>query len=54
MYANKEEYELGDTIYTEETMGPKELLEQGLRLYKGYQNGARMLAEDIEEILMKD
>ena len=54
MYAHKEEYELGDIIYTEETMGPKELLEQGLRLYKGYHNGARMLAEDIEEILMKD
>ena len=34
MYAHKEEYELGDIIYTEETMGPKELLEQGLRLYK--------------------
>ena len=43
-----------EEIYTEETMGPKELLEQGLRLYKGYHNGARMLAEDIEEILMKD
>ena len=28
MYAHKEEYELGDIIYTEETMGPKELLEQ--------------------------
>lgn len=54
MYAHKEEYELGDIIYTEETMGPKELLEQGLRLHKGYHNGARMLAEDIEEILMKD
>lgn len=54
MYAHKEEYELGDIIYTEETMGPKELLEQGLRLYKRYHNGARMLAEDIEEILMKD
>lgn len=54
MYAHKEEYELGDIIYTEETMEPKELLEQGLRLYKGYHNGARMLAEDIEEILMKD
>lgn len=54
MYAHKEEYELGDIIYTEETMGPKELLEQGLRLYKEYHNGARMLAEDIEEILMKD
>lgn len=54
MYAHKEEYELGDIIYTEETMGPKELSEQGLRLYKGYHNGARMLAEDIEEILMKD
>ena len=54
MYAHKEEYELGDIIYTEETMGPKEMLEKGLRLYKGYHNGARMLAEDIEEILMKD
>ena len=28
MYAHKEEYELGDIIYTEETMGPKELIPQ--------------------------
>lgn len=54
MYAHKEEYELGDYIYTEENMGPKELLERGLLLYKGYQNGAKLLAEDIEDILMKD
>ena len=41
-------------VQAKEFILPKELLEQGLRLYKGYHNGARMLAEDIEEILMKD
>mgnify|MGYP002615582167 CR=1 FL=1 len=54
MYAHKEEFELGDVIYTEKDMGPKELLERGLLLYKGYQNGIKMLEEDIEDILMRD
>ena len=54
MYAHKEEFELGDVIYTEEDMGPKELLERGILLYKGYLNGTKMLEEDIEDILMKD
>ena len=54
MYAHKEEFELGDVIYTEENMGPKELLERGILLYKGYQNGIKMLEEDIEDILMRD
>ncbi|MDD6572485.1 MAG: DUF115 domain-containing protein [Thermoflexaceae bacterium] len=54
MYAHKEEYELGDQIYTEEKIEPKDLLKKGLSLYKGYQKGVKMLTEDIEEILMKD
>lgn len=54
MYAHKEEYEVGDTIYTEENMGPVELIEKSLILYKGYENGAKLLEEDIDEFIMKD
>lgn len=54
MYAHKEEYEVGDKIYTEENMGAVELIEKSLLLYKGYENGAKLLEEDIDEFIMKD
>lgn len=54
MYAHKEEYEIGDTIYTEENMGPVELIEKSLILCKGYESGAKLLEEDIDEFIMKD
>lgn len=54
MYAHKEEYEVGDHIYTEENMGPVELIEKSLILYKGYENGAKLLEEDMDEFIMKD
>lgn len=54
MYAHKEEYEMGDDIYTEENMSPVELVEKSLLLYKGYEKGAKQLEEDIDEFIMKD
>lgn len=54
MYAKKEEYEIGDCIYAQEEMKPEELVERNLSLYKGYQNGAKLLEEDIDEIIMKN
>lgn len=54
MYAHKEEYEVGDDIYTEENMSPADLVEKSLLLYKGYERGAKLLEEDIDEFIMKD
>lgn len=54
MYAHEQEYEIGDNIYTEENIGPKEILQRSLVLYKGYQNGVKLLMEDIDEFIMKD
>ena len=54
MYAYEQEYEIGDNIYTEENMGPKEILQRSLLLYRGYQNGVKLLMEDIDEFILKD
>lgn len=54
MYAHEQEYEIGDNIYTEENMGPKEILQRSLLLYRGYQNGVKLLMQDIDEFIMKD
>ena len=54
MYAQKEEYEMGDTIYTEEELNAGELVEKSLALLNGYRRGAGLLKEDIDEYIMKD
>lgn len=54
MYAQKEEYEMGDVIYTEEKLEPEQLVEKSLALMKGYQNGAKLFLEDFDEFIMKD
>lgn len=51
VYAQKAEYELGDTIYTKENMGIRDLAELNLNLFLGYQKAVQMLLEDIEENL---
>lgn len=53
MYAQKEEYEMGDSIYTEEKIEPKELIEKSLLLLRGYQRGMDLYEEDYEEYIMK-
>lgn len=54
MYAQNEEYEMGDTIYTEKDLTPEQLVEKSLALLKGYQNGAKLFLEDFDEFIMKD
>lgn len=54
MYAKKEEYDMGDSIYAEENLLPDELVEKSLALLNGYQWGAGLLKEDIDEFIMKD
>lgn len=54
MYAQKEEYEIGDEIYVQEEMTPAELLERSITLLKGYRRGAALLQEDIDEFIMKE
>ncbi len=54
MYAQKEEYEMGDTIYTDENLDASGLVEKSLTLLKGYRRGSELLGEDIEEIIIKN
>lgn len=54
VYAQKEEYELGDTIYTKGEMGVRELAELNSKLFSGYQKAVKMLLEDIEENLSEE
>ena len=54
MYAQNEEYEIGDTIYTEKDLTPEQLVEKSLALLKGYQKGAKLFLEDFDEFIMKD
>ena len=54
MYAQKEEYEMGDSIYIEENLKPEELMEKSLVLLIGYQNGAKLLEEDIDEFILSE
>ena len=46
-YAQKEEYEMVDNIYADETMEIQELVERSLTLYEGYKKAVGMLAEDM-------
>lgn len=54
VYAQKEEYELGDIIYAKEEMGVRELAQLNLKLFSGYRNAVQMLLEDIEENLSEE
>jgi hypothetical protein len=53
LYAEKEEYQVGEDVYKAE-LGPEELVQKSLQLLRGYQNGIRLLEEDIEEYILKD
>ena len=54
MYAQKEEYTLGDSIYADENLTPVQLVEKSLALLKGYQKGAKLFLEDFDQIIMND
>ena len=54
MYAQKEEYALGDSIYADENLTPVQLVEKSLALLKGYQKGAKLFLEDFDQIIMND
>lgn len=54
LYAQNEEYELGDSIYADEDLTPAQLVEKSLALLKGYQKGAKLFLEDFDQIIMND
>lgn len=54
LYAQNEEYELGDSIYADENLTPVQLVEKSLALLKGYQKGAKLFLEDFDQIIMND
>ena len=54
LYAQNEEYELGDSIYADEDLTPAQLIEKSLALLKGYQKGAKLFLEDFDQIIMND
>ena len=53
-YASAEEYQFGDNIYAEEEMSVKDLIQQSINLYEGYQKASEVLLEDIENLIMND
>lgn len=54
LYAQSEEYALGDSIYADENLTPIQLVEKSLALLKGYQKGAKLFLEDFDQIIMND
>lgn len=54
MYAQKEEYEVGDFVYAEENLTSEQLIEKSAILLKAYQVGVINLQKDFDEIIMKD
>lgn len=54
LYAQNEEYALGDSIYADENITPVQLVEKSLALLKGYQKGAKLFLEDFDQIIMND
>lgn len=54
LYAQNEEYALGDSIYADENLTPVQLVEKSLALLKGYQKGAKLFLEDFDQIIMND
>lgn len=54
MYAQNEEYELGDSIYADEELTPEQLVEKSLALLKGYQKGAKLFMEDFKQFILND
>lgn len=54
LYAQNEEYALGDSIYADENLTPVQLVEKSLALLKGYQEGAKLFLEDFDQIIMND
>lgn len=54
LYAQNEEYALGDSIYADENLTPVQLVEKSLALLKGYQKGAKLFLEDFDQIIMNE
>lgn len=54
LYAQNEEYALGDSIYADENLTPVQLVEKSLALLKGYQKGAKPFLEDFDQIIMNE
>lgn len=54
LYAQNEEYALGDSIYVDENITPIQLVEKSLALLKGYQKGAKLFLEDFDQIIMNE
>lgn len=52
MYSAQAEYELGDSIYADQDLSNRQLVEKSLALLKGYQNGAKLFKEDFENIIL--
>lgn len=52
LYAQNEEYELGDSIYADEDLTSVQIVEKSLALLKGYQKGTKLFLEDFDQIIM--
>lgn len=54
VYARKEEYDMGNSVYAEQNLKPDQLIEKSISLLKGYRVGVNNLEKDFDEIIMGD
>lgn len=54
MYAQREEYEMGDSVYADEKIEPKQLIEKSIALLEGYQQGSVLFEEDFDTFIIKE
>lgn len=51
LYSKAKEYELQENIFAEEELELEDLIDQGMKLIKGYQQGVAMFLEDVDKML---
>lgn len=52
-YAQKEEYDVGDDIYTDENMKIEDMIQKSIYLMESYLKGTRLFENDIKEYALK-
>ena len=52
-YALKEEYDVGDDIYTDENMKIEDMIQKSIYLMESYLKGTRLFEDDIKEYALK-
>lgn len=54
LYAQEEEYEVGEDIYVQEKMKLEEIIEKSLKLFKGYLKASELFASDFQKYVLEN